>query len=163
MSFDREEDQKLKFKTSKKLKVSSTFESMNLKDDLLRGIYSYGFEAPSSIQSRAITQIISGKDVIAQAQSGTGKTATFTIGLLQAIDLRKKDLQALILSPTRELASQIGQVVKNLGDYMNVNAFAITGGKTLKDDLKKMQKHGCQAVSGTPGRVLDMIMQNIIH
>ena len=62
---------------------------MDLKEDLLRGIYSYGFEAPSSIQSRAITQIISGKDVIAQAQSGTGKTATFTIGLLQAIDLRK--------------------------------------------------------------------------
>ncbi|AJU87824.1 Fal1p [Saccharomyces cerevisiae YJM1250] len=163
MSFDREEDQKLKFKTSKKLKVSSTFESMNLKDDLLRGIYSYGFEAPSSIQSRAITQIISGKDVIAQAQSGTGKTATFTIGLLQAIDLRKKDLQALILSPTRELASQIGQVVKNLGDYMNVNAFAITGGKTLKDDLKKMQKHGCQAVSGTPGRVLDMIKRQMLQ
>ncbi|CAI1815021.1 hypothetical protein SEUBUCD646_0B01560 [Saccharomyces eubayanus] len=163
MSFNREEDQKLKFKTSKKLKVTSTFESMDLKEDLLRGIYSYGFEAPSSIQSRAITQIISGKDVIAQAQSGTGKTATFTIGLLQAIDLRKKDLQALILSPTRELANQIGQVVTNLGDYMNVNAFAMTGGKTLKDDLKKLQKNGCQVVSGTPGRVLDMIKRQMLQ
>ncbi|EJS44301.1 fal1p [Saccharomyces arboricola H-6] len=163
MSFNRAEDQKLKFKTSKKLKVSSTFESMSLKDDLLRGIYSYGFEAPSSIQSRAITQIISGKDVIAQAQSGTGKTATFTIGLLQAIDLRKKDLQALILSPTRELASQIGQVVTNLGDYMNVNAYAMTGGKTLKDDLKKIQKNGCHVISGTPGRVLDMIKRQMLQ
>lgn len=94
MSFNRETDQKLKFKTSKKLKVSPTFESMSLKPDLLRGIYSYGFETPSSIQSRAITRIISGSDIIAQAQSGTGKTATFAIGMLQIIDLKKKDLQA---------------------------------------------------------------------
>lgn len=163
MSFNREDDTKLKFRTSKKLQVSATFESMKLKDDLLRGIYSYGFEAPSAIQSRAITQIISGKDVIAQAQSGTGKTATFTIGMLQAIDLKKKDLQALILSPTRELATQIGKVVSNLGDYMNVRTYAMTGGKTMKDDLKKIQKHGCHVVSGTPGRVLDMIKRRLLE
>ncbi|CCH62844.1 hypothetical protein TBLA_0I01860 [Henningerozyma blattae CBS 6284] len=162
MSFNRESDKQLKFKTSKKLKISSSFESMKLKDDLLRGIYSYGFEAPSAIQSRAITQIISGKDVIAQAQSGTGKTATFTIGMLQAIDLKNKDLQALILSPTRELASQIHQVVSNLGDYMNVQSFAITGGKTMKDDIKKIQRNGCQVVSGTPGRVLDMFKRQML-
>lgn len=163
MSFDRSEDLRLKFKTSKKLNVSPTFESMKLKDDLLRGIYSYGFEAPSAIQSRAITQIITGKDVIAQAQSGTGKTATFTIGMLQAIDLKRKDLQALVLSPTRELATQICQVVVNLGDYMNIKAFAMTGGKTLKDDIKKIQGSGCHVVSGTPGRVLDMIKRQILQ
>lgn len=163
MSFDRSEDLRLKFKTSKKLNVSPTFESMKLKDDLLRGIYSYGFEAPSAIQSRAITQIISGKDVIAQAQSGTGKTATFTIGMLQAIDLKRKDLQALVLSPTRELATQISQVIANLGDYMNIKAFAITGGKTLKDDIKKIQGSGCHVVSGTPGRVLDMMKRQILQ
>lgn len=163
MSFNREHDLKLKFKSSKKLKISATFESMDLKEGLLRGIYSYGFEAPSAIQSRAITQIISGKDVIAQAQSGTGKTATFTIGMLQAIDLKKHDLQALVLSPTRELAAQIGKVVTNLGDYMNVKAYAMTGGKTMKDDLKKIQKHGCQVISGTPGRVLDMIKRRLIE
>ncbi|EDO19261.1 hypothetical protein Kpol_1036p3 [Vanderwaltozyma polyspora DSM 70294] len=163
MSFSREEDKKLKFKTSKKLKISPTFESMNLKDDLLRGIYGYGFEAPSAIQSRAITQIISGTDVIAQAQSGTGKTATFTIGMLQAIDLKRKDLQALVLSPTRELASQINQVVSNLGDYMNVQSYAMTGGKTMKDDLNRMQKNGCQVVSGTPGRVLDMFKRHLLN
>lgn len=163
MSFDRSEDLRLKFKTSKKLNVSPTFESMKLKDDLLRGIYSYGFEAPSAIQSRAITQIITGKDVIAQAQSGTGKTATFTIGMLQAIDLKRKDLQALVLSPTRELATQISQVIANLGDYMNIKAFAITGGKTLKDDIKKIQGSGCHVVSGTPGRVLDMMKRQILQ
>lgn len=162
MSFNKDEDSKLKFKTSKKLKISPTFETMKLKNDLLRGIYSYGFEAPSAIQSRAITQIISGKDVIAQAQSGTGKTATFTIGILQVIEVKKRDLQALVLSPTRELASQISQVVSNLGDYMNVKAMAITGGKTLKDDIKKIQGTGCHVVSGTPGRVLDMIKRQIL-
>ncbi|SJM83269.1 ATP-dependent RNA helicase FAL1 [Zygosaccharomyces bailii] len=163
MSFNREDDSQLKFKTSKKLKVSPTFEAMNLKDDLLRGIYSYGFEAPSSIQSRAITQIISGKDIIAQAQSGTGKTATFTIGMLQVIELKRKDLQALVLSPTRELASQSCQVISNLGDYMNVKTFAVTGGKALKDDLKKMQNGGCHVVSGTPGRVLDLIKRQAVQ
>ncbi|QLL32150.1 hypothetical protein HG536_0C03180 [Torulaspora globosa] len=162
MSFNKNEDSKLKFKTSKKLKISPTFETMKLKNDLLRGIYSYGFEAPSAIQSRAITQIISGKDIIAQAQSGTGKTATFTIGILQVIELKKRELQALVLSPTRELASQISQVVSNLGDYMNVKAMAITGGKTLKDDIKKIQGTGCHVVSGTPGRVLDMIKRQIL-
>ncbi|GCE99698.1 RNA helicase [Zygosaccharomyces mellis] len=163
MSFDREDDSRLKFKTSKKLRVSPTFETMNLKDDLLRGIYSYGFEAPSSIQSRAITQIISGKDVIAQAQSGTGKTATFTIGMLQVLELKRKDLQALVLSPTRELASQSCQVVSNLGDYLNVKAFALTGGKALKDDLKRIQSSGCHVVSGTPGRVLDLMKRQMVQ
>lgn len=162
MSFDRENDSKLKFKTSTKLKVSPTFESMKLKEDLLRGIYSYGFEAPSAIQSRAITQIISGRDVIAQAQSGTGKTATFTIGMLQAIDVKSKDLQSLVLSPTRELATQISQVVSNLGDYMSISAHACTGGKTLQADIKKLSK-SCQVVSGTPGRVLDMIKRRLLN
>ncbi|GAV51586.1 hypothetical protein ZYGR_0AF00570 [Zygosaccharomyces rouxii] len=163
MSFNRDDDSRLKFKTSKKLRVSPTFEAMNLKDDLLRGIYSYGFEAPSSIQSRAITQIISGKDTIAQAQSGTGKTATFTIGMLQVLELKRKDLQALVLSPTRELASQSCQVVSNLGDYLNVKAFALTGGKALKDDLKRMQSSGCHVISGTPGRVLDLMKRQAVQ
>lgn len=147
MSFNRDDDSKLKFKTSKKLKISSTFESMNLKPDLLRGIYSCGFEYPSSIQSRAITQIIAGKDVIAQAQSGTGKTATFTIGLLQAIDCNSKELQALVLSPTRELATQSESVISNVGDYLNVKSHACTGGKAsfaarYKKSFKKLS--GCQ-------------------
>ncbi|SCU84060.1 LAMI_0C06040g1_1 [Lachancea mirantina] len=162
MSFDRDVDSKLRFRTSKKLKVYGSFEAMKLKDSLLKGIYSYGFEAPSAIQSRAIAQIISGRDVIAQAQSGTGKTATFTIGMLQAIDDKSRDLQSMILSPTRELAKQSSQVVSNLGDYMNVTAHACTGGKTVQNDTKVLGK-GCQVVSGTPGRVLDMIKRRILN
>ncbi|KAG2735208.1 hypothetical protein G9P44_001422 [Scheffersomyces stipitis] len=90
--FDRDLDNELEFshKSTKNVKVHATFESMNLKPDLLKGIYGYGFEAPSAIQSRAIMQIINGRDTIAQAQSGTGKTATFSIGMLQAIDTNAK-------------------------------------------------------------------------
>lgn len=156
--FDREIDNELEFsaKSTKNIKVHATFESMNLKTDLLKGIYGYGFEAPSAIQSRAIMQIISGKDTIAQAQSGTGKTATFSIGMLEVIDTKSKDCQALILSPTRELAQQIQNVVKHLGDYMNIHTHACIGGTHVGEDIKKLQQ-GQQIVSGTPGRVVDMI------
>jgi translation initiation factor 4A len=80
---------------------------MDLNQKLLRGIYAYGFEKPSAIQQRAIIPCISGRDVIAQAQSGTGKTATFSIAILQQIDPEINHCQALILAPTRELAQQV--------------------------------------------------------
>ena len=156
--FDRDLDNELEFshKSTKGIKVHRTFESMNLKPDLLKGIYAYGFEAPSAIQSRAIMQIISGRDTIAQAQSGTGKTATFSIGMLEVIDTKSKECQALILSPTRELAIQIQNVVMHLGDYMNIHTHACIGGKNVGEDVKKLQQ-GQQIVSGTPGRVIDVI------
>ncbi|KAG0668781.1 RNA helicase [Maudiozyma exigua] len=168
MSFNKESDQALKFRTSKKLKICPSFESMNLNSDLLQGIYNYGFEAPSAIQSRAISQIISGKDTIAQAQSGTGKTATFTIGLLQVCNFHKSELQCLILSPTRELATQINQVVNNLGDFLNVKSAAIVGGSTSvdgksKNNINSLRKNKCHVVSGTPGRVLDLIKKQVIN
>ncbi|KAG7195161.1 RNA helicase [Scheffersomyces spartinae] len=162
--FDRDQDDELQFshKSSKNIKVHSTFECMKLKPDLLKGIYSYGFEAPSAIQSRAIMQIINGRDTIAQAQSGTGKTATFSIGILQVIESKSKECQALILSPTRELAVQIQGVVKHLGNYMNIQTHACIGGTQLGEDLKKL-KQGQQIVSGTPGRVLDMVKRRNLN
>lgn len=93
--------------------VVESFDDMNLKEELLRGIYAYGFEKPSAIQQRAIMPCIQGRDVIAQAQSGTGKTATFSISILQQIDTSIRECQALILAPTRELAQQI-QKVRNV-------------------------------------------------
>ena len=158
MEFDQAAEKKLLFssKSSKNIKVFRTFESMGLKPDLLKGIYSYGFEAPSAIQSRAIMQIMSGKDTIAQAQSGTGKTATFSIGMLQVLDFKARQCQALVLSPTRELAVQIHTVINNLGNYMTVHTHACVGGKQVGEDLKKLTL-GQQIVSGTPGRVLDVI------
>ena len=94
--------------------ISKTFDDMNLKESILRGIYAYGFEKPSSIQSRAIITLCRGKDVIAQAQSGTGKTATFVISVLQRLDESLNETQSLILAPTRELVDQIQTVFKSL-------------------------------------------------
>lgn len=159
MEFDREKDKQLKFQS--KLPVKASFEAMNLSDDLLRGIYSYGFTSPSAIQSRAICQIISGKDTIAQAQSGTGKTATFSISLLQVINTKASTTQGIILAPTRELASQISNVVQSLGSYMNVKTHTCIGGKSVGDDIKAMGK-GKHIVTGSPGRVLDMIKRRSI-
>ncbi|KAF8504206.1 DEAD-domain-containing protein [Gautieria morchelliformis] len=149
-------DEKLVFESSEAVQVVSTFDDLGLKDDLLRGIYAYNFEKPSAIQQRAIVPITQGRDVIAQAQSGTGKTATFSISILQSIDVTLRDTQALVLSPTRELANQIKQVVLALGDYMNIQCHACIGGVSVGEDIRKLD-YGQHIVSGTPGRVFDMI------
>jgi len=136
--------------------VVDNFDNMDLKSDLLRGVYAYGFERPSAIQQRAIMPIITGRDCIAQAQSGTGKTATFSISILQRIDTTVKKTQALILAPTRELAQQIQKVVVALGDYLNVDCHACVGGTAVREDMAKLND-GPHVVVGTPGRVFDMI------
>ncbi|CAM0141515.1 translation initiation factor eIF4A [Umbelopsis sp. WA50703] len=136
--------------------VVDNFDNMNLKNELLRGIYAYGFERPSTIQQRAIMPVIKGHDVIAQAQSGTGKTATFSISILQRIDVSLKATQALILAPTRELALQIQKVVLALGDFMGAECHACVGGTNVREDMEKLRA-GCHVVVGTPGRVFDMI------
>eukprot|EP00940_MAST-03C_sp_MAST-3C-sp2_P001470 g1470.t1 len=137
-------------------KVAESFDDMELKEPLLRGIYAYGFEKPSAIQQRGILPILAGHDTIAQAQSGTGKTATFTISTLQLVDTGKLECQALILAPTRELASQIQKVAVALGDYMKIIVHACVGGTAVRDDIARL-KEGVHAVVGTPGRVYDMI------
>jgi len=139
-----------------------TFDAMQLKPDLLKGIYSYGFEKPSAIQQRAIRPIIRGRDVIAQSQSGTGKTAVFAISALQLLAETSRECQVLILSPTRELAEQTQKVVQALGDYMNVKCQACIGGKSLGHDIKELQNGGVQIVSGTPGRVYDLVRRNAL-
>jgi ATP-dependent RNA helicase len=115
-----------------------------------------GFERPSAIQQRAIKPIIQGRDVIAQSQSGTGKTAVFSISTLQSINTSTNETQALILSPTRELAEQTQKVLLALGDFMNVQCHACIGGKNVGEDIRRLD-YGVQVVSGTPGRVYDMI------
>ena len=141
---------------SSDVKVMANFEAMALREDLLRGIYAYGFERPSAIQQRAIQPIVAGRDVIAQSQSGTGKTAVFCIGMLQVLDSAKNETQMLALSPTRELAEQTQKVCLALGDYMNVQCHACIGGKSIGEDIRRLD-YGVQIVSGTPGRVFDMI------
>jgi len=136
--------------------VVDDFDNMNLKENLLRGIYAYGFEKPSSIQQRAIMPFTQGNDLIAQAQSGTGKTATFTIGALQRIDESLLECQTLILAPTRELAKQTQKVVLALGDYLGIRCHACIGGTRVSDDVETLRK-GVHVVVGTPGRVFDLL------
>lgn len=136
--------------------VFETFDDYDLDENLLRGIYSYGFEKPSAIQQRGIKPILDGRDTIGQAQSGTGKTATFVIGTLQRIDTGLRACQGLILAPTRELANQIQKVALALGDYMKVKCHACIGGTSVRDDVDKLRE-GQHIVVGTPGRVFDMV------
>lgn len=136
--------------------VVYSFDELNLKPEIVRGIFGYGYESPSAIQQRAILPITEGRDVLAQAQSGTGKTATFTIAALQSIDVNLKATQALILAPTRELALQIKNVITHIGLYLNVTVHASIGGTSMSDDIEAFRS-GVQIVVGTPGRVFDMI------
>jgi len=148
--------------TSNYDEIVDNFDNMGLTEDLLRGIYGYGFEKPSAIQQRAIIPLCKGMDIIAQAQSGTGKTATFTIGILHSIDFSLNECQALILAPTRELAQQIQKVVSTLGDYQNVRVHACIGGTRVRDDVNKLT-NGVHVVVGTPGRVYDMLCRRVLR
>jgi len=142
--------------------IFDNFDDMNLSENLLRGIYAYGFEKPSAIQQRAIMPLCKNVDIIAQAQSGTGKTATFTIGILHSLDFSVPECQALILAPTRELAQQIQKVVLALGDYLSVRCHACIGGTRVRDDINKLQS-GVHVVVGTPGRVYDMLCRRVLR
>ncbi|KAK2405638.1 eukaryotic initiation factor 4A-10 [Trifolium repens] len=144
------------------VKTIKSFEEMGIKEDLLRGIYQYGFNKPSPIQQRAVTPIIQGRDVIAQAQSGTGKTSMIALTVCHLVDTSIREVQALIVSPTRELASQTEKVISAIGDFTNIQSHACVGGKSVGEDLRKLE-HGVHVVSGTPGRVLDMIKRRTLR
>lgn len=142
--------------------VCESFDDMHLKENLLRGIYAFGFEKPSAIQQRAIVPCVMKRDVIAQAQSGTGKTATFSVSVLQNIDETVPEVQALVMAPTRELAQQIQKVMMSLGEYLGVRCHASIGGTNVRDDQRKLES-GVHVVVGTPGRVNDMIQRHSLQ
>lgn len=139
----------------------STFDELDLNPDILRGIFSYGFEKPSAIQQQAILPILSGKDVIAQAQSGTGKTATFSIAILQKIDTSNKNVQALLLVNTRELAEQIKTVMTALSTYTTIKVHCCVGGTMVRDDIRIIQD-GVHIIVGTPGRIYSHLQSNVL-
>lgn len=143
----------------------------NLKDDIVRGIFAYGYENPSPIQSKSISPIVSGHDVIAQAQSGTGKTGAFAISTLEVIDEKVNCYQAILLSPTRELAIQSRDVIQSIGSSMkNLKVKLAVGGGSMasseSDDWRHKSKDNQsaeeQVIVGTPGRIFDMITRRII-
>lgn len=141
---------------SSDLKTYDSFDTMDLPEALLRGIYAYGFERPSDIQTKAIMPIKEGRDVIAQARSGTGKTATFCIGSMCKIDPSLRKPQVLIIVHTRELAQQIRSVASSLGEYLGISAYSATGGTPIRDDLKALER-GVHIMIGTPGRIYDLM------
>jgi superfamily II DNA/RNA helicase len=150
------------YKTSEPLDFYDSFEDteLGLKDEILKGIYNYGFEKPSPIQRIAIKPILDGNDIVIQSHSGTGKTATFIIGLLQRIDTSLKEVQCIIISNTRELADQTYKVFKNISKFTNIDCNLCIGGdiqnKYCSDNIVK------QVIIGTPGRISDLINKEII-
>jgi len=136
--------------------LMTDFEELNLKENLLRGIYAFGYEKPSTIQQRGIMPIIDRRDIIGQSQSGTGKTATFCIGSLQRINENVNKTQAIVLTHTRELAIQVSTVMSKISSYMDITVNLSVGGGSIRDNIDSLTNNP-HIVIGTPGRVLDMI------
>ncbi|MGB2129021.1 MAG: DEAD/DEAH box helicase [Flavicella sp.] len=136
----------------------STFKELGLNDEILKGLADLGYEKPSEIQEKAIPQVISSTDDLkAFAQTGTGKTAAFSLPILQLLDTESKNTQAIILSPTRELAVQIGNNIKDFSKHMKgVNVLTVYGGANIEEQIRGLRK-GVQIVVGTPGRTVDLI------
>jgi superfamily II DNA/RNA helicase len=142
----------------------ATWEEMITNEDILRSIFSFGFEKPSPIQGRAIPIIAKGRDIIAQAQSGTGKTAAFSVGALTRIDFAEKNTQALIIAPTHELARQITNVCQNVCSLVPGSCVrCFVGGSSVAEDLRTIETDGPHVVVGTPGRILDLIRRRYLE
>ena len=161
MSFTCENDNQKEEEDGPEL---NAWEDLDISTDLLRGIYAYGYEKPSPIQRKAIQPILKKKDMIAQAQSGTGKTATFTIGALASLQLQDKSTQVLILSPTRELSKQSTDVVSGIGSMMKgLVVKNLVGGSSIDEDSDNLKNNVPHVICGCPGRVYDMLRRQQIH
>jgi len=144
-------------------KEIENWDELNLKTELLRGIYSYGYEKPSDIQKKSIPNIINKRDVIAQAQSGMGKTASFSISTLQLIDVNLHKVQAIMLAPTHELAKQTCKVVTSLGSMMNgLRVKTLIGGTSIQDDNQDIKSNPPHIIVGCAGRVYDMFRRHYL-
>lgn len=136
------------------------FEDFYIKRELMMGIFEAGFEKPSPIQEETIPVAITGRDVLARAKNGTGKTAAFVIPTLERINPKLQKTQALLLVPTRELALQTSQVCKTLGKHLGINVMVTTGGTGLKDDIIRLNET-VHVIVGTPGRILDLASKGV--
>jgi translation initiation factor 4A len=142
----------------------NNWDELNLKHDLLRGIYAYGFENPSEIQKKSIFPIIQGREIIAQAQSGSGKTGAFSISTLQLIDVTQKYTQAIIIVPTHELAKQIATVITSLGSFMEGLVIkTIIGGTSIQQDANDLIRDPPHIIIGCAGRIYDMVVRKHLN
>ena len=139
------------------------FEDLQLDERILRAVADMGFEETSPIQGQAIPLALEGKDIIGQAQTGTGKTAAFGIPLLERVDPKVKKLQAIVLCPTRELAIQVAEEVRRLAKYMHgIKVLPVYGGQEIVKQIRSL-KDGTQVIIGTPGRVMDHMRRKTIR
>ncbi|MDZ7694897.1 MAG: DEAD/DEAH box helicase [Balneolaceae bacterium] len=142
---------------------NSSFSELNISDAVLRAVSDMGFEAPTAIQEQCIPKILNGRDMVGQAQTGTGKTAAFGIPMIEHIDVSNKNVQALVQCPTRELAIQVtGELVK-LGKYFGgLNVVPVYGGQSIGQQIKAI-KRGAQIIVGTPGRTIDHLKRGTLN
>ena len=157
---DNNEDE---YDTSFEMNSFDELEELKVDSNILRGIYGYGFEKPSPIQKKAIKPLIAGRDTIAQAQSGTGKTAAFSVGILSKIDLSENNTQALVLSPTKELSTQTAKVLSSIGSMMaGLRVQTLFGGSSVDEYSGFLKKESPHIICGCPGRVYDMMRRGNI-
>lgn len=138
-----------------------TFNNLHLSTDIKKAIEDMGFVEPTPIQAQAIPYILEGKDVIGQAETGTGKTAAFGIPALEMVDMSQKKVQMLVLCPTRELANQVAEEMNMLSKYKDIRIRAIYGGQAIDRQIRALKK-GIHIVIGTPGRVMDHLERNTL-
>ena len=140
------------------------WDELDIDSNILRGIYAYGFEKPSPIQCKAIAPMLSERDIIAQAQSGTGKTGCFTVGTLARVDFTKNDVQAIIISHTRELSIQTKSVIDSLASFIkNYKSQLLIGGTSTDETIKSLQENKPQVIVGCPGRIYDMLRRRKLN
>ena len=144
--------------------VPNSWDDFDMKPEILRGVYNYGFETPSEIQQKTFQYIKNKRDIIAQAQSGSGKTGAFTIGVLERINTKEKTLQGLIIVPTHELAKQITNVITSIGSAMSgLNVKTIIGGTSIQEDGADIKNDCPHIIVGCAGRIFDMIKRRFIN
>src|SRR5215210_6378655 len=139
--------------------MTATFKDLGLSEDILSALNEVGYDAPSPIQEQAIPHLLQGHDVIGQAQTGTGKTAAFGLPMIQFVDPREQEVQALVLTPTRELCIQVTQALRAYARPKGIEPVAVFGGAPIRDQQARL-KTGGQIVVGTVGRVLDLISRH---
>jgi superfamily II DNA/RNA helicase len=154
-------DDSYNIEETKDVKIIKSFDDMGLSDDILKGVYMYGFESPSFIQQKAIHAIASGHDTIVQSQSGTGKTGAFTIGSAQRVNVNEKRVQVVILSPTQPLAEQTKKVYSDITHPTKIKTLMCIGGTDINNCINEYKK-GVHVIIGTPGRVWHLVSGKII-
>src|ERR1041385_4756565 len=145
-----------------RMNTITTFEDLQLSEPTLKAIKDLGYEEPTPIQAQTITLMLEGKDVIAQAQTGTGKTAAFALPIIEHLSSDKSTPQALVLTPTRELAMQVAEAFHSYSKYQRASVLPVYGGQPIERQLRALDR-GVQVVVGTPGRLLDHIRRGTLR